>query len=63
MAISKINHAAQWAAAEDRDMGILHVMRCHRSLGTTCRIPPHTGLRQALPHTSYWHLSGPKITK
>jgi hypothetical protein len=47
MAPFKINHGARQAAEEDRRLGVLHVMRGHRSLGTTCRIPPHAGLQKA----------------
>jgi len=47
MAPSKINHGAQLAAAEDRDIGILHVMRGHRSLGTTSRVSLADGLERA----------------
>jgi hypothetical protein len=43
----KINHGAQWAAAEDRDTGILHVMRGHRSLGTMHRVWPNIALKRA----------------
>jgi hypothetical protein len=43
----KINHGARQAAEEDRRLGVLHVMKGHRSLGTTRRVPPHAGLQKA----------------
>jgi hypothetical protein len=43
----KINHGARQAAEEDRRLGVLHVMKGHRSLGTTNSIPLHARLHKA----------------
>lgn len=43
----KCNWGAKWAKEEDRSVGVLHVMRCHRPLGVMDRVKPDAGLRYA----------------
>jgi hypothetical protein len=43
----KINHGARQAAEEDRRLGVLHVMKGHRSLGTMHRVWPNIALKKA----------------
>jgi hypothetical protein len=47
MAPPKINFGARQAAEEDRMLGVLRVMKGHRSLGTMHRVWPNIALKKA----------------